>query len=75
MALMDAGVQMGRPVSGMQMGLISDGDRYAVLCPIFLGGIEDTFRRPWTLKLQVTSEGYCCFKGYKKLKVYSYEIL
>ncbi|NVK10227.1 MAG: polyribonucleotide nucleotidyltransferase, partial [Tenacibaculum sp.] len=34
MALMDAGVQMKKPVSGIAMGLISDGDRYAVLSDI-----------------------------------------
>jgi polyribonucleotide nucleotidyltransferase len=34
MALMDAGVQITRPVSGIAMGLISDGDRYAVLSDI-----------------------------------------
>ena len=39
MALMDAGVQMIRPVSGIAMGLISDGDRYAVLSDIL--GDED----------------------------------
>ena len=39
MALMDAGVQITRPVSGIAMGLISDGDRYAVLSDIL--GDED----------------------------------
>ena len=39
MALMDAGVQLTRPVSGIAMGLISDGDRYAVLSDIL--GDED----------------------------------
>src|SRR5690554_327011 len=34
MALMDAGIQMKKPVSGIAMGLISDGDRYAVLSDI-----------------------------------------
>jgi polyribonucleotide nucleotidyltransferase len=29
--LMDAGIQMIRPVSGIAMGLITDGDRYAVV--------------------------------------------
>jgi polyribonucleotide nucleotidyltransferase len=35
LSLMDAGIQMIRPVSGIAMGLITDGDRYAVLS-IFL---------------------------------------
>jgi len=39
MALMDAGVQIKRPVSGIAMGLISDGQRYAVLSDIL--GDED----------------------------------
>jgi polyribonucleotide nucleotidyltransferase len=30
LSLMDAGIQMIRPVSGIAMGLITDGDRYAV---------------------------------------------
>ncbi|VAW26249.1 Polyribonucleotide nucleotidyltransferase, partial [hydrothermal vent metagenome] len=34
MALMDAGVEMKKPVSGIAMGLISDGKRYAVLSDI-----------------------------------------
>jgi polyribonucleotide nucleotidyltransferase len=37
--LMDAGIQMIRPVSGIAMGLITDGDRYAVLSDIL--GDED----------------------------------
>lgn len=31
LALMDAGIQMVKPVSGIAMGLITDGDKYAVL--------------------------------------------
>jgi polyribonucleotide nucleotidyltransferase len=31
---MDAGIQLIRPVSGIAMGLITDGDRYAVLSDI-----------------------------------------
>jgi polyribonucleotide nucleotidyltransferase len=38
-SLMDAGIQMIRPVSGIAMGLITDGDRYAVLSDIL--GDED----------------------------------
>jgi polyribonucleotide nucleotidyltransferase len=36
---MDAGIQLIRPVSGIAMGLITDGDRYAVLSDIL--GDED----------------------------------
>ncbi|NHM05739.1 polyribonucleotide nucleotidyltransferase [Flavobacterium sp. CYK-4] len=39
MALMDAGVQMTKPVSGIAMGLITDGQNFAVLSDIL--GDED----------------------------------
>ncbi|OUW34296.1 MAG: polyribonucleotide nucleotidyltransferase [Flavobacteriaceae bacterium TMED179] len=39
MALMDAGVQIKKPVSGIAMGLISDGKKFAVLSDIL--GDED----------------------------------
>ena len=39
MALMDAGVQISKPVSGIAMGLITEGDRFAVLSDIL--GDED----------------------------------
>ncbi|KAF0096763.1 MAG: pnp [Rhodospirillaceae bacterium] len=39
LALMDAGVPMERPVAGIAMGLIKEGDRYAVLSDIL--GDED----------------------------------
>ena len=38
-ALMDAGVQLKKPVSGIAMGLITEGDRFAVLSDIL--GDED----------------------------------
>ncbi|MEK9621062.1 MAG: polyribonucleotide nucleotidyltransferase [Alphaproteobacteria bacterium] len=39
LALMDAGVPMARPVAGIAMGLIKEGDKYAVLSDIL--GDED----------------------------------
>jgi polyribonucleotide nucleotidyltransferase len=39
LALMDAGVPMKSPVAGIAMGLVKDGDRYAVLTDI--AGAED----------------------------------
>ena len=39
LALLDAGVKMKKPVSGVAMGLISDGTKYAVLSDIL--GDED----------------------------------
>jgi polyribonucleotide nucleotidyltransferase len=39
LALMDAGVPLRRPVAGIAMGLIKDGDKYAILTDI--QGLED----------------------------------
>lgn len=39
LALMDAGVPISAPVAGIAMGLISEGDRYAILTDIL--GMED----------------------------------
>ncbi|MBM3573942.1 MAG: S1 RNA-binding domain-containing protein, partial [Alphaproteobacteria bacterium] len=39
LALMDAGVPLGRPVAGIAMGLIKEGDRFAILSDIL--GDED----------------------------------
>src|SRR4029078_3574079 len=39
LALMDAGVPIKRPVAGIAMGLVLDGDRYAILSDIL--GAED----------------------------------
>jgi len=39
LALMDAGIQIAAPVSGIAMGMISDGDRFAILSDIL--GDED----------------------------------
>jgi len=56
MALMDAGVQMKKPVSGIAMGLISDGDRYAVLSDIL--GDEDHLG-DMDFKVTGTRDGIC----------------
>ena len=39
LALMDAGIKIKRPVSGIAMGLITDDDKYAILSDIL--GDED----------------------------------
>ena len=39
LALMDAGIQIAKPVSGIAMGMISDGERFAILSDIL--GDED----------------------------------
>jgi polyribonucleotide nucleotidyltransferase len=72
MALMDAGVQMIRPVSGIAMGLISDGERYAVLSDIL--GDEDHLG-DMDFKVTGTSEGITACQMDIKIKGLSYEIL
>ncbi|GAL65053.1 polyribonucleotide nucleotidyltransferase [Algibacter lectus] len=72
MALMDAGVKMTRPVSGIAMGLISDGDRYAVLSDIL--GDEDHLG-DMDFKVTGTSEGITACQMDIKIKGLSYEIL
>jgi len=72
MALMDAGVQMTRPVSGIAMGLISDGDRYAVLSDIL--GDEDHLG-DMDFKVTGTSEGITACQMDIKIKGLPYEIL
>jgi len=72
MALMDAGVQMIRPVSGIAMGLISDGDRYAVLSDIL--GDEDHLG-DMDFKVTGTTEGITACQMDIKIKGLSYEIL
>ena len=72
MALMDAGVQITRPVSGIAMGLISDGSRYAVLSDIL--GDEDHLG-DMDFKVTGTSEGVTACQMDIKIKGLSYEIL
>jgi len=72
MALMDAGVQIKRPVSGIAMGLISDGDRYAVLSDIL--GDEDHLG-DMDFKVTGTAEGITACQMDIKIKGLSYEIL
>jgi polyribonucleotide nucleotidyltransferase len=72
MALMDAGVQIERPVSGIAMGLISDGDRYAVLSDIL--GDEDHLG-DMDFKVTGTDEGITACQMDIKIKGLSYEIL
>ena len=72
MALMDAGVKLERPVSGIAMGLISDGDRYAVLSDIL--GDEDHLG-DMDFKVTGTSEGITACQMDIKIKGLPYEIL
>jgi polyribonucleotide nucleotidyltransferase len=72
MALMDAGVKIERPVSGIAMGLISDGERYAVLSDIL--GDEDHLG-DMDFKVTGTSDGITACQMDIKIKGLSYEIL
>ena len=74
MALMDAGVQLTKPVSGIAMGLISDGDsgKYAVLSDIL--GDEDHLG-DMDFKVTGTADGITACQMDIKVKGLSYEIL
>ena len=72
MALMDAGVQLNNPVSGIAMGLISDGDKYAVLSDIL--GDEDHLG-DMDFKVTGTEKGITACQMDIKIKGLSYDIL
>ncbi|MFT5436748.1 MAG: polyribonucleotide nucleotidyltransferase [Ulvibacter sp.] len=74
MALMDAGIQMIKPVSGIAMGLISDAasGKYAVLSDIL--GDEDHLG-DMDFKVTGTADGITACQMDIKVKGLSYEIL
>ena len=74
MAMMDAGVQLKKPVSGIAMGLISDADsgKYAVLSDIL--GDEDHLG-DMDFKVTGTADGITACQMDIKVKGLSYEIL
>jgi polyribonucleotide nucleotidyltransferase len=73
MAIMDAGVQMKKPVSGIAMGLISGDDgKYAVLSDIL--GDEDHLG-DMDFKVTGTADGITACQMDIKVKGLSYEIL
>lgn len=74
MALMDAGVQLIKPVSGIAMGLISGGEsgKYAVLSDIL--GDEDHLG-DMDFKVTGTADGITACQMDIKVKGLSYEIL
>ena len=72
LALMDAGVQIKKPVSGIAMGLISDGNRYAILSDIL--GDEDHLG-DMDFKVTGTVDGITACQMDIKIKGLSYEIL
>ena len=72
LALMDAGIQKKKPVSGIAMGLISDGNRYAILSDIL--GDEDHLG-DMDFKVTGTVDGITACQMDIKIKGLSYEIL
>ncbi len=72
MALMDAGIKIKKPVSGIAMGLISEGDNYAVLSDIL--GDEDHLG-DMDFKVTGTQDGITACQMDIKIKGLSYEIL
>jgi polyribonucleotide nucleotidyltransferase len=72
MALMDAGIKMKAPVSGIAMGLITDGENYAVLSDIL--GDEDHLG-DMDFKVTGTADGITACQMDIKIKGLSYEIL
>ena len=72
MALMDAGVQMTKPVSGIAMGLITDGEKFAVLSDIL--GDEDHLG-DMDFKVTGTAEGITACQMDIKIDGLRYDIM
>mgnify|MGYP006164211133 CR=1 FL=1 len=72
LALMDAGIQMVKPVSGIAMGLITDGDKFAVLSDIL--GDEDHLG-DMDFKVTGTKNGITACQMDLKVNGLSYEVL
>ncbi|MDR1776047.1 MAG: polyribonucleotide nucleotidyltransferase [Actinomycetes bacterium] len=72
LALMDAGVPITAPVSGIAMGLIKEGDRVAILSDI--QGLED-FLGDMDFKVAGTPKGITALQMDNKAKGLSLEIL
>jgi polyribonucleotide nucleotidyltransferase len=72
LSLMDAGVPIKAPVSGVAMGLIAEGDRYAVLTDI--QGVEDALG-DMDFKVAGTREGINALQMDIKIRGLSYEIM
>ena len=72
MSLMDAGVQIKKPVSGIAMGLITDGDRFAVLSDIL--GDEDHLG-DMDFKVTGTADGITACQMDIKIKGLRFDIM
>ena len=69
---MDAGVQIKRPVAGIAMGLIKEGDDYVVLTDI--AGVEDHLG-DMDFKVAGTAEGITALQMDIKITGVTFEIL
>ncbi len=72
LALMDAGVQIKRPVAGIAMGLIKEGDDYIVLSDI--AGVEDHLG-DMDFKVAGTSQGITALQMDIKITGVTFDIL
>ena len=72
MALMDAGIKIKAPVAGIAMGLISDGEKYAVLSDIL--GDEDHLG-DMDFKVTGTEKGIVACQMDLKVEGLSYDVL
>lgn len=72
LALLDAGVKIKAPVSGIAMGLITDGNRFAVLSDIL--GDEDHLG-DMDFKVTGTQKGICACQMDLKVQGLPYEIM
>ncbi|MCD6553902.1 MAG: polyribonucleotide nucleotidyltransferase [Anaerolineae bacterium] len=72
LALMDTGVPIKAPVSGVAMGLIKEGDNYRILTDI--QGLED-FMGDMDFKVAGTRQGITALQMDIKIKGISYEIM
>ena len=72
LALMDAGVPIKNPVAGIAMGLISEGDKFAVLTDI-LG--EEDHHGDMDFKVAGTKDGITAFQMDIKVPGISFEVM
>ncbi|MFO1471436.1 MAG: polyribonucleotide nucleotidyltransferase [Turneriella sp.] len=72
LAMMDGGVPVKAPVAGIAMGLITSGDKFAVLSDI--AGLEDHFG-DMDFKIAGTTKGITGFQLDTKVQGISYEIM
>ncbi|WP_348813441.1 polyribonucleotide nucleotidyltransferase [Flavobacterium maritimum] len=72
LSLLDAGIQMIKPVSGIAMGLITDGDRFAVLSDIL--GDEDHLG-DMDFKVTGTADGITACQMDIKIEGLAYNIM